>query len=166
VLGAGIAAAAYALPGSPLPSLMQKLWGWISPSPSIPAVEPANTADGLSAGFAFPAGANAVIAFESREPGAVVLVTLVGGDSVRVRIDPAIASFASISDSHLSVLNTRARSGASTSPQSGRYEVEIPLNAPMVEVRVAGARLLLLERGRSLFGPAPDSTGKVRIPLS
>jgi hypothetical protein len=151
----GMAGAAFALPGSPVPrwigSAVALLQGRESPrSPANP--DPAT----LLAGIAAVPGSRFIIAFQSAEPGGDARVSLSEGARVTVRAPSGAASFTSTA-SRVMVANTGT---------GARFEIEIPRRAPRVEIRVAGARVFLKNGTRITAARSAGADGAYLIPLS
>ena len=150
----GMAGAAFALPGSPVPrwveSAVALVRGRAVPqSPANP--DPAT----LPAGIAAVPGSRFTIVFESPEPGDA-RVTLSDGAKVIVRAPSGAAGFTSTA-SRVIVANTGT---------GARYEIEIPRRAPRVEIQVAGRRVFLKSGARVTAARSAGADGAYLIPLS
>lgn len=150
----GMAGAAYALPGSPVPQWVRSAVAWIGdtePPPSRKA-EPSTP----MAGIAAAPGPRFLIAFQSPEPGGDARVTFSDGAQVTVRAPSGAAGYTSTPNR---LVITNAGGGA-------RFEIVIPRKAPRVEIRIAGARVFL-KNGAQVTAPGAASRGGVYlIPLS
>ncbi|HEU5305020.1 MAG TPA: hypothetical protein VFU40_10290 [Gemmatimonadales bacterium] len=135
----GLGGAAYALPGSPVRHWIRSAVVWItgSQAPSAPSAETV-APEARAAGIAAAPGRRFVIAFESPEQGGYARVSLTDGSEVSVRAPVGAAGFTSRSG-RLYIAN--AGVGAT-------YEIEIPRDAPRVEIRVAGARVFVKDGAR------------------
>jgi hypothetical protein len=153
LLAAGLAGVAYAAPGSPLRAWILSLsrsGGALGPR--APALEPARSQDSGLAGIAMPPGARLVLQFASRQKAGTAVVTLAAKASeVTVRAPAGAATFVAGPDSLL--IDNRG-SGAD-------YAIEIPPDAPRVEIRLAGTRIFLKDGSTVLTadgrvpGPGP-----------
>lgn len=150
LLAGGLAGAAYAVPGSPVPAWVTTVLQWIGarsePLPKAPA--PAEPVVVGQAGIAVPPGAGLVILFTSRQPEGEARVTLSDGDQVVVRALTGAATFTS--DVDRLVVENRG--------SSATFEIEIPRQAPRVEIRVDGVRMFLKE--------GPETRGPLVFPLN
>jgi hypothetical protein len=159
LLAAGLAGVAYAAPGSPLRAwigaLVERVGG--SPKPQAPAPPRAPAGEPVSAGVAVSAGRRLVVSFDSAQVTGEALVTLSDqAAEVTVRAPGDAVGFTS--DPELLTIHNRG-SGAS-------YRIEIPGNAPWVEIRVAGTRILLKEGERiTAVAPVEPSGRAYRLPL-
>jgi hypothetical protein len=153
VLGAGIAGAAYALPGSPLPAVLDRVLG------SRDAVRdsvPPTPEEGIAAspaGIAVPATDGLVIQLEAEED-AVATIELTEEEEVVVRAVSGTATFSS--DPGRLIVR-------SSGP--ARLEIGIPHTATSVEV-LAGSTPIFRKLTDGPVSPTPpDSTGRYTIPL-
>lgn len=157
VLALGIAGAAYAAPGSPLPSLMRVLTGWVRPQPELPQTpsspSPSRASD--MAGVAFAPGQRLVIGFTSTQAEGEVRVRLTDSPNLVVRAPSGAATFSSDAD-RLVIDNRR---GTAT------FEIQIPRTVPRVEIVVDGMRRFLKE-GDRITANEPGAPGLYVIPLS
>ena len=156
VLALGIAGAAYAATGSPLPrwvnSVVERIAGG-SPPPKEPEVVPEPSA---VAGIAVTPGERFTIAFAELQSRGTGIVSLTDGRDVAVRAKNGAATFTSAAD-RLSVNNRGS---------TADYEIELPRGPGRIEVVVGSRRLLLKEKGR-VTGAAPvDSLGRYRLDLT
>ncbi len=156
----GIAGAAYALPGSPVPgwvdAVVERIGSLTRPSiPIAPEVTPGPAvAPPASGGIAVAPGPNLSIEFVQTQSAGAIEVLLTAGDDVLVRTAQGAATFTSEVD-RLVVDNTG--SGAS-------FEIQIPRAAPRVEIRVAG-RQVFLKEGARVLTEAADLRGSYLLPL-
>ena len=150
----GMAGAAFALPGSPVPRWIRSAVAWVGGGELPPSAGEPNP-DALPAGIAAVPGPRFVIAFESPEPGGDARVTFSDGEQVTVRAPSGAAGFTSTARS---LVITNARTGA-------RFEIVIPRQAPRVEIQVAGARVFLKEGARVTAPRSAAAHGAYLIPL-
>jgi anti-sigma factor RsiW len=137
----GIVGAAYALPGSPLRAWVKAAVGWIeqnereggadSRRPAPRAEQPETRASGI----ALAPGPSLVIEFTLVPNECRANVRLTEGAQLVVRDRSGSATFSSESDRLL----VEARGSASA------FEIEIPRDAPRVEIRAQGSRIFLKE---------------------
>lgn len=156
VLALGVAGAAYAAPGSPLPRwldrVVERLAGG-SPPPEPPRPAPAPPA---VAGIAVTPGERFTIAFAEPQTRGTAIVSLTDGRDVAVRAKNGAATFTSGAN-RLSI-NNRA--------STANYEIELPRAAGRIEIVVGSRRLLLKENGRVTAAAPADSLGRYRLDLA
>jgi hypothetical protein len=161
ILAAGIAGAAYGVPGSPVrawvDAIAQRIGGGGS-SPSAVAPAPGGSTAGVS-GMAVLPGKRLQILFKAPEggqgqEGGQVLVCLTDGSEVQVRAPDGAATFTSRADQLL--INNRSPSAAA---RPDTFEIEIPSDAPWVEIRVGGDRIFLKEGQRITTGGSIGADG-------
>ncbi|MGH7554915.1 MAG: anti-sigma factor family protein [Longimicrobiales bacterium] len=161
VLAFGVAGAAYALPGSPIPQWVSSVIdraGTSSDARVVPTDPATAQEDDFVAGIAVAPGQALVILFASTQALGSANVSLSDGDQVEVRALNGAAKFTSEEDpDRLSIDNT----GSSAS-----YEILIPREAPRVEIRVAGRRVFLKEGSRMTSTPNTDARLPYTIPLT
>jgi hypothetical protein len=160
ILAAGIAGAAYAIPGSPVPEWVDRVVTWVGgPRAAVrPISEPAGipeSGESGGAGIAVAPGSQLTIIFESSQKGGLARVSLTGGDEVVVRASSRAATFTSGADRL--VIESHATSGT--------FEIEIPRTAPRVEIFLRGTRLFLKDGGRVVAREGTDSSGAYVIRL-
>lgn len=158
VLALGIAGAAYAAPGSPLPRWVSVLSGWMRAGPQL--TEPPSSPSPLQAsgiaGVAITPGQRLVIAFTSSQSEGHAHVRLTDSTEVVVRAPSGAATFSS--DADRLVIDNRGRTGT--------FELQIPRTAPRVEILVDGTRRFLKEGGRITANEVRGAPGVYAIPLS
>lgn len=142
LLALGVAAAAYAAPGSPLPAWVKAVAGWIGSRPR------ARPPDRGAAGIAVAPGRNLVIHFTSFQAAGQAKVTLTDDAEVLVRAPSGAATFTS--DVDRLVIDNRGSSAS--------FEIHIPRTATRVEIWVNHARLFLKD--------GPHVTGPSLVPLT
>jgi hypothetical protein len=101
------------------------------------------------------AGERLVIIFPSVQGGGEAIVSLTESPDVVVRA-PDGAVFTSDVDR---VLIDSVTPG-------GRFEIQIPRTAPLVEIRAGERRLFLKKVSRIVTDASPDDAGNYRLPLS
>jgi hypothetical protein len=99
-------------------------------------------------------GRTLVVEFSS-QPGGLATVALSNRPDVMVRAGAGAATFTTESD--------RLLIEGGVAPDT--FAVEIPRDAPRVEIRASGRRVLLAERGSITTDAAADSGGMYRIEL-
>lgn len=151
----GMAGAAFALPGSPVPRWFRSAVAWVGGA-ELPQSSGEPDPAALMAGIAAVPGPRFVIAFESPEPGGEARVTLSDGAQVTVRAPSGAAGYTS-TPTRLVIAN--AGTGA-------RFDITIPRKAPRVEIRVAGARVFLKNGTRITAARPAGADGAYLIPLS
>lgn len=135
ILTLGVAGAAYAAPGSPLPAWVKSATDWIAGGPERP------TETGVS-GLAIAPGRALVIRFRSPQDAGRVMVSLTDGAEVRVRAPIGAATFTS--DVDQLVIDNRG--------PAATFAIEIPRSAPRVEIRVGDKPIYLKEGSRITTG--------------
>ncbi len=153
----GLAGAAYAAPGSPLPEWIKALSSWLHPGPESPPrpVVPPPAPPPARAGIAVLPGRRLSILFEVEGTGDSARVSLVDGAEVAVRAESGAAGFNAGADRLIVVM----RGGSSN------FEVQIPRSAPLVEILTGGKRIFLKTGDRISTGAAPAPDGSYHIPL-
>jgi hypothetical protein len=154
ILSAAIAGAAYALPGSPLPAVLDRLLGTGGGSrDSLPATRTERDS-ARPAGIAVPAEDGLVIRLEAVGPDAVAIIELTEDEEVVVRTVQGSATFAS-------------DPGRLTVRSSGpvRLEIRIPQAAAAVEVFAGATPVFRKLDGAPVSEIPPDSAGRFVIPL-
>src|SRR5258705_1707438 len=138
LLAAGIAGAAYAVPGSPVRgwvhAITQKLGGRPESSSPGGAHAPGRPTTGVS-GIAVLPGQRLVILFTRPQAEGVARVSLIDGTEVQVQAPAGAASFTTKAEYIL--IGVRDASAA--------FEIRIPRSAPSVEIRVGDDRVFLKE---------------------
>ena len=157
LLALGVGGAAYAAPGSPLPGVLAGIIRSVRTPPqqvALPAVPDRKPAD---AGIAVAAGDRLTLWFVSADSGDTAVVSLSSGSEVVIRARGGFTSFASDPD----------RVTVDHRGDPARFEISIPRSAPLVQVEVAGHRVLQKTKsGITSARVAPDSLGRYVIPLS
>ena len=154
VLAVALAGVAYAVPASPLPRwiavVAERLGGRDRPPTPVPVPSV------QEAGIAVPPGERLVVAFDSTQTDGRAVVTLrAGASEVTIRGPGGAATFATGPD-HVTVMNPASRAS---------YAIEIPADAPWVEIRVAGTRKFLKAGPAITAADADSAAGSYRIPL-
>jgi hypothetical protein len=151
---AALAGAAYAAPGSPLPSLAARIFG-TRPAVRHPPIEQKTvpTIPAVS-GVTVAAGNRMVILFRAIQPDRTVRVTLSDSPEIEVRASGSGASFTAGEDV-LTIDNSNSRAD---------FAISIPRNAPQVEVRIGNARVFYKE-GAGIVTDYPVDAGTYVIPL-
>jgi hypothetical protein len=158
VLALGIAGAAYAAPGSPLPRLVGTLSGWMRPDPERAQTRSSPSPPGAAsvAGVAIAPGQRLVIVFASSQAEGDAFVRLTDGAEVVVRAPSGAATFSSDAD-RLVIDN---RGGTRT------FEIQIPRTAPHVEILVERMRRFVKDADRIKANELPGEPGLYAVPLS
>lgn len=160
VLALGLGGLAYAIPGSPLPAVVNAIVEWVSrrPNPSVPDVErtaPPLPETGIG-GIAVVPGTVLVVSFTTPHAHTQIEVSLTDGDRVEVQGPSGAATFHSEVD-RLTVDNPSS---------SASFTIQVPRNAPRIEIRVAGKRIFLKD-GMHIEAPASTLvSGAYRLPLA
>lgn len=155
ILSAGLATAAYAVPGSPLPRWLARVGHWIATPAPVPPKHAPLPVPG-SSGIVVEPGDLITIDFVAAQDSGQVTVRLGDGTALMATALGPGAAFET-APGRLVIQNQGARIG---------YEIVVPRAAPSVELRVAG-RTLFLKRGAGIEFPAPaDTGGSYQIPLA
>jgi hypothetical protein len=154
IFGAAIAGAAYALPGSPLPAVLDRLFGSGGggrPGLPVTGTEPDSA---QSAGIAVAAEDGLVIRLLTGGADAAAVVELTGDKQVVVRVLEGSATFTS-DPGRLTV----------RSDEPVRLEIRIPRAADSVEVLAGPRSVFRMRDGGPVSETPPDSAGRFVIPL-
>jgi len=154
VLVAGIAGAAYAIPGSPLPKWVHSITEKMAGRPERNTVSADSRTTGVS-GISVEADQRLVILFSGDSLGGQVRVTLSEGSQVQIQAPPGAATFTSKSEYLLIGVKDPAAS----------FDVRIPRSAPWVEIR-AGEDRLFLKEGLRISTSGSGSAGSYFMPLT
>jgi hypothetical protein len=154
ILGATIAGAAYALPGSPLPAALDRLLGTSAGGHDRAPATQADSVAAPPAGIAVPAADGLVIELVAEGAGGLATIELTEGEEVVVRAVGGSATFSS-------------DPGRLTVRSSGvvRLEIRIPHTAASVEVLAGSTPVFRKLAGGPVSPNPPDSTGRYTIPL-
>jgi hypothetical protein len=158
LLTLGLASAAYATPGSPVPGWVEAIARWVA-GDSAPEPDPGAGGGGdgeaAVAGVAVVPGREFVILFTSRQAEGEARVSITDGASVLVRTLTGAATFTS--DADRLVIDNRG--------PAATFEIQIPRTAPLVEIRVDGKRMFLKEGARVTAERSADPQGLYILPL-
>jgi len=153
VLVAGIAGAAYAIPGSPLREWVHSITEKMAGRPERNAVsQPVTT--GVS-GISVDAGPRLVILFTGDGLDGQVRVTLSDGSQVQIQAPAGAATFTSSSEYLLIGVKNPA----------ANFDVRVPRSAPWVEIR-AGDNRLFLKEGQRISTSGSSSAGDYVLRLT
>ena len=159
LLGLGLAGAAYAMPGSPVPGWLRSIATGVRPAstrvaPSAP--EPTQGGDAGASGIAVSPGDRLAIILPSPRSGGSLYVSLSDSAEVVVRAVAGKASFSSGIDRLL----------VETPDSSAVFRILVPRAAARVEIR-AGASRLFLKQGPRITAsvePGADGVYALRVP--
>jgi hypothetical protein len=152
-----VAGVAYALPGSPLPRVIDHLIQLARPAPKpTTKTTPLPASSDSQAGIAIAPGSRLTIVFPEGRSEDTVVVSLTDDTDVLVRAPGGGATFTSDAD--------RLSIGHRGPP--ARFEILIPRGAPLVEVRAGSRRILFKEGSRISTAAEPEPDGRYLIPLS
>jgi anti-sigma factor RsiW len=147
VLALGLGGAAYALPGSPLrrwvDAAVERVTG--SPEGIVPDPVPVDPPPEDGAGIAIAPGAGLLIVFAGPEVGGNARIVLSDSTEVLIRAPTGAATFRAEAD----------RVAVHRSGTRARFDIEIPVSAPRVEVRV-GVRRIFLKEGAVTTSEVPQ----------
>ncbi len=155
VLAAALAGTAYAAPGSPLRTWLSALAEQFR-AEALPNVDSALVAGVSMAGLAIVPGPALVIEFAELQQQGQARVTLTDGDQVQVRAPSGAATFSSDPE-RLTIDNRGSTAG---------FEIELPRGASRVEIRVAGAVVLLKEGDRVTLMRGTAEPAAWTVPLT
>jgi hypothetical protein len=151
LLSAGVATAAYATPGSPLPRWSRALVSWLTGHQAVTAPPPAPALSGI----AVSPGTDLLIVIPSALPGAILRVTLTEDSQVVAQAPVGSASFRV--EPHRLVIDNR--------DSAVTIDLRIPAAAPAVEIMLGSRSLLRKQNASTICAVAPDSAGRYLIPL-
>jgi hypothetical protein len=157
VLVLGLAGVAYALPGSPLPRLVDAVVEWAKGrrdplSPGAGGPVPPNSS---AAGIAVSPGERFTILFQTPNARGEILVRLTQAAEIEVRAPRDVATFTA-GESQL-VVDGRGISAT--------YEIDVPLTAPRIEIRAGEDRIFLKEGSRVTTSLPPGSAPPYRLAI-
>jgi len=154
VVAAVLAGVAYAAPGSPLPSLVARVFGGPD-APNVAAVQKAVPETPVVSGVTVPAGNRMVITFTSTQTTGEIRVTLSDRADVEVRATGTGAAFTAGEDL-LTIDNASSRAD---------FTIAIPRHARLVEIRIGEDRVFLKDGARIVTGHAVPGVDTYVIPL-
>ncbi len=156
VFAAVLAGAAYTAPGSPVPVWLERAGAWLMGAASRDSLPHAVAPTPTPSGIAVLPSPRFSIRFETVQTRGIAAVTLTAGPHIVVRTVNGTATFSTDVD-QLTIDNRGS---------TADYEIELPNDAPRVEIAV-GNRRLLLKEGASLDAEGtPDRQGRYLLPLS
>jgi hypothetical protein len=159
LLALAAAGVAYTMPGSPVRAWVDRAVDWASGNAPAGSVEtsasPAPAAPSTS-GIAVAPGERFTIRFAAAQPEGRAAVTLAAGPDVTVRAAGGTVNFTTDVD-RLVIENAGARAD---------YEIEIPKDAPWVEILVDDRRVLLKEGERIVTDAPADAQARYLLPVS
>ncbi len=157
VVVAALAGAAYAIPGSPLPAVIQKVAQWITGGDDTPTPrEETPPAPPVASGIAVPAHPRFAIEFVAEQEGGVAALSLVDGPNVAVRAYGGTVTFTTEVDRL--IIDNRA--------SEATYQIDVPRGVTFLEIAV-GARRLVVKDGESFAADIPsDERGRRLLSLS
>jgi hypothetical protein len=120
-----------------------------APARPAPASASPEQPDAPVAGIAVAPGSNLLILFSAVQAEGRASISLGDGSEVAVRVVGAAPPFTS-DDGRLVIDNTSA---------AADFEIQVPSDAPRVEIRVAGRRVFLKEGAHVTADVIPDSRG-------
>ena len=152
-LTAGIAGAAWALPGSPVRALVDRMIGRNdAPAPAPQTTTPAG------GGIAIAPGNALTILFTRADTSARLFISLIDGREVEVEALGAGAAFTDDPDAGRLVVENAASTAS--------FAIRIPRAAAHVEVRVADRAVFLKDGRRLVTSAVPDEKGVWTIALA
>lgn len=155
LLSVGLAGAAYATPGSPLPGWVEAVAGWIRSEPrdskDLPLPPPAPVP--LPAGIAVVPGEDLIILFQPGVAAGGARAVLTDGKEVVVRTINGDAGFTAGAGRLVIAVRSDTTS----------FEVQIPRAAPRIEILIDGHRVLLKVRDRITTDIVPAHDGSYRL---
>jgi len=155
---AALAGAAYALPGSPLPTWLKKAAELIAgerESPSGGGYSIDAPAGPVTSGIAVPAPERFAIVFLAEQSEGTVVVTLTDAPSIVVRALGGAVTFTTDVD-RLTIDNRNS---------VANYEIEVPRAAEFVEILVDLRRIVVKDKDQFAEGLERDSGGRAVLPL-
>ena len=157
VLALVVASAVYATPGSPLAAWVSRFVEMIErPAPRpAPIVQPAPAATG-GAGIAVAPGKRFVIHFTTTQAEGIATVSLTDGPDIAVRATSGSATFTS----------GIARLTIDNEGSSASYQIDVPRDAPRLEIRVGHRRTMLKEGDQIVTDGERDARGRYVVHLA
>ena len=161
---AGAAYAVYAAPGSPvrawITSVVERMTGArkpqiVEPAPESPPGSRASSTDTLAAGIAVAPGRTLLILFTTPQSDGGVDILLTDGAEVEVRGPIDAATYTS--EANRLVIDNHGRPAT--------FALEIPRDAPHVEIRVGATRLFLKDGPQVVTSVGADTTAPYRLRL-
>jgi hypothetical protein len=157
VLVLGLAGVAYALPGSPLPRLVDAVVEWAKgrQDPLSPGAGDAVPPSSSAAGIAVSPGERFTILFQTPNARGEILVRLTPGSEVEIRAPRGAATFTA-GENQL-VVDGR---GIPTA-----YEIDVPATATRVEILAGKDRVFLKEGSRVTTSLPPGAVPPYRLAI-
>jgi hypothetical protein len=158
------AGAAYALPGSPLPALLDRIIATmtgfdrshrpsetVAPAPSAPPSD-----QPVTSGIAFAPRERFTIRFASSQERGSVTVTLTDDTNISVRVVGETTPF-DTDVASVTIVNTSS---------TADYEIDVPKSAPWVAIEIAGERVFSKQGPAVTTSGATDADGRRVLRLS
>ncbi len=156
ILALGVTSAAYAAPGSPLPSLVRRIADRLHPASPVPMTNPEMAPPLPSpSGIAVSPGDNLSIQFSSHQARGQVRVELTDQTDLLVRSLSGVSGFTSDLE-RLVVENEGSESD---------FEIQIPRSAPRVEILVGGETRFSKVGDQVTASSPADAAGRFFISL-
>ena len=157
VLVLGLAGAAYALPGSPLPRWIDAVVDWARgrQDPLSPGAGGLVPSDPSRAGIAVSPGERFTILFRAPNARGEILVRLTPGTEIEIRAPRDAATFTA-GENQL-VVDGRGVPAA--------FEIDVPSTAPRVEILVGEHRVFLKEGSRVTTALPPGTAPPYRLAI-
>jgi hypothetical protein len=157
VVALGLAGAAYAIPGSPLPAFFKQVASLFTGQDAPPAGDDSTTTSPPAvSGIAVAVQPRFAIAFVAEQSSGVVAIALVDGADVMVRALGGTPTFTA--DVDRIIVDNRG--------EQADFEIDIPRDAPLVEILV-GARAVKVKDGAQFAPGLPtDARGRAILPLT
>ena len=149
---------AYALPGSPLRAWVESVAKWIEgpAPPSLPAPpEKRPPTPPATSGIAVAPGERFVVHFADTQAEGTVRVSLTDGPDVIARVLGGAPAFTT-GAGRLTIENQGS---------TADFEIDLPRDAPWVEILIGKHRLLLKEGARIVTDAPADAGGRYLLPL-
>ncbi len=157
VVIAALGGAAYAIPGSPLPSMMKKVAEWVGGDESpAPLDDDSTTAAPVTSGIAVPPAPRFSIDFVVEQDQGAITAWLTDGPDIVVRVLGGAATFTK--DVDRLTIDNRGSTAA--------YEIEIPRATPFVELSIGATRIVLKDGDSFAPGVTADPRGRYLLPLA
>lgn len=156
VVAAALAGAAYAAPGSPLPSLVEKVFGGGQDASDVPVAQTTVPETPVLSGVTVATGNRMVITFTGTQAVGDIHVTLSDDPEIEVRATGTGASFTA-KEEMLTIDNANSRA---------RFAIAIPRDARLVEIRIGEDRVFLKDRSRIVTTNATSGAETWVIPLT
>jgi hypothetical protein len=157
LIAAVLGSVAYALPGSPVPELLDRVAEWVTGrTPTRQAEERPAAREPATSGISVAPKGRFAIHFTSEQSEGAAIVSLTESPNVVVRVLGGAAAFTT--ETGRLVIENRG--------SSADYEIEVPREAPWVEIFVGSRRSMLKDEDRITSDAPVDPRGRFVLRLA